>query len=104
MKSFLTTLICTTAAFLVIQSSSVAATITDDFSDLNDTVNPTWTHLFNEIGSSGQTWDASTGEYRLMAPANGANVAPAGQLGFVASYTGPISTDVTVTADIVEPT
>ena len=81
----------------------MAATI-DNFSDLNDTVNPTWTHLNAEIGSSGQTWDASTGEYRLKAPPNGANVPPAGQLGFVASYTGPVSTDVLVSADIVEPT
>src|SRR4029079_9272027 len=62
------------------------------------------THLFNEVGSSGQTWDASTGEYRLKGLPNGANVPPAGQLGFVASYTGPVSTDVNVTADIVEPT
>src|SRR6185312_3638691 len=104
MKSILTTLFCTSAAFLAIMSANSMAATIDDFSDLNDTVNPTWTHLFNEIGSSGQSWDASTGEYRLKAPTNGANVPPAGQLGFVASYTGPVSTDVLVSADIVEPT
>jgi hypothetical protein len=104
MKSILTTLFCTMVALLTIISPNLMAATIDNFSDFNDTVNPTWTHLFNEVGSSGQTWDASTGEYRLKALPNGANVPPAGQLGFVASYTGPVSTDVNVTADIVEPT
>jgi hypothetical protein len=104
MKSFLGKLLCTAITFLAITSSNLMAATIDSCSDLNDTVNPTWTHLFSEIGSSGQTWDASTGEYRLKAPTNGANVPPAGQLGFVASYTGPVSTDVLVSADIVEPT
>lgn len=103
MKCSSTTLTCTMAAFLMILSSSAMAATIDDFSDLNDTSNPTWTHLSAEVFSTGQTWDASTGEYRLKAPANGATVSGQ-QLGFVGSFTGPISTDVIVSADIVEPT
>jgi hypothetical protein len=104
MRRFISTVFCTTAAFCAIQATSFAAAITDNFSDLNDTANPTWTHLSAEVGSTGQTWNASTGEYRLQAPPNGANLPPSGTVGFVGSYTGGISTNVTVSADIVEPT
>jgi hypothetical protein len=72
------------------------ASVSDDFSDLNDTANPTWTRLDGLVASMGQTWDASTGQYRMTAPNNGFS-----NLGFVGSYTGPSSTDVTVSADIV---
>jgi len=104
MKSFLRRLLCTTVALLVIGASGLVAATVDNFSDLNDTVNPTWTHLNLLVGSTGQTWNASTGEYQLKAPTNGASLPPAGQLGWVGSITGPISTDVSVSADIVEPT
>src|SRR5262249_25423030 len=104
MKSIWRTLFCTTVVFLAILSPPklTAATI-DDFSDLNDTVNPTWTHLFGAVGSTGQSWDASTGQYRLKALSNGAASA-GGNLGFVGSIAGPSSGDVNVMADLVEPT
>ena len=103
MKRTLTTFFCSMAAFLAIVSPNLMAATIDDFSDLNDTVNPTWTHLSGAVGSFGQTWDASTGEYRLKAPTNGA-VSSGQQLGFVGSIAGPSSTDVNVMADLVEPT
>jgi hypothetical protein len=68
----------------------------DDFSDLNDTANPTWTHLSGLVASSGQTWDASTGQYRFTAPNNGFS-----QLGFIGSYVPQTFSDVLVKADIV---
>jgi hypothetical protein len=55
------------------------------------------------VGSTGQAWDASTGQYRLTAPNNGLAVGANGQLGFVGSYTGPSFTDVTISADFVQP-
>jgi len=42
----------------------------NNFSSLNDTG---WTHLSAFALSTGQTWDASTGAYRLTAPAGGYN-------------------------------
>lgn len=72
-----------------------AAAVIDDFSDLNDTVNPTWTHLDGYAASTGQVWDASTGQYRFTAPNNG-TVA----LGFIGSYVGPVMSNVTVSADV----
>ncbi|RIK76093.1 MAG: hypothetical protein DCC67_14360 [Planctomycetota bacterium] len=79
-----------------------AAFVNDDFSDLDDTANPAWTHLNGLVNSTGQTWDASTGQYRLVAPNNGFALPPGGKLGFVGSYTGPLSTDVRVSADFVQ--
>jgi hypothetical protein len=73
-----------------------AASVYDDFSDLNDTANPAWTHLTGYVGSAGQTWDASTGQYRMTAPNDGVNF-----LGFVGSHTGPSFTDVIVSANVV---
>jgi hypothetical protein len=70
--------------------------VSDDFSDLNDTANPTWSHLSGYVNSTGQTWDASTGQYRMTAPNNGAS-----NLGFVGSYTGSGTTDVIVQSDLV---
>lgn len=72
------------------------AAVTDDFSDLDDTANPAWTHLSGYVASSGQTWDASTGQYRMTALNNGAQA-----LGFVGSYVQPSFSDVNVSADIV---
>jgi hypothetical protein len=61
--------------------SAADAVSADDFSDLNDTANPTWTHLDGLVASTGQTWDASTGQYRMTAQNNGFS-----SLGFVGSY------------------
>lgn len=72
------------------------AAVLDDFSDLNDTANPAWTHLSGYVNSTDQTWDASAGRYRMTAPNNGINL-----LGFVGSHTGESFGDVTVSADIV---
>lgn len=84
---------------------AAAIVITDNFSDNNDTANPEWTHLDQEIGSSGQTWDASTGAYRLTAQSNGFEIGSSGMVGFAGSYIGSTSfTDVTATADFVSPT
>jgi hypothetical protein len=54
------------------------------------------------IGSTGQTWDASTGQYRLIAPNNGLQINDLGQLGYVGSYVPTSFTDVKVTADFVQ--
>jgi hypothetical protein len=75
--------------------------VTDNFSDLNDTANPAWTHLDGTTMSTMQTWDASTGRYRLTAPANGTHPLFPGY-SFVGSYTGPTFEDVRVSADIVD--
>ncbi len=77
-------------------AGSARAQVSDDFSDLNDTANPTWTHLNGYVNSTGQAWDASTGQYRFTAPNNGANA-----LGFIGSHAGPSFTNVTVSSDIV---
>src|SRR5687768_16221496 len=74
-----------------------AVVVTDDFSDLNDTANPAWTHLDGLVTSTGQTWDASTGAYRMAAPSNGFE-----NFGFVGSHVGPEYTDVRVSMDLVE--
>jgi len=101
MKIYLKTVLCITAALLMMSANLYAVTITDDFSDLNDTANPTWNHLSGFVGSTGQTWDASTGQYHLTAPNNGFT-SGGNQYGFVGSYTGPVSTDVIVSADLVQ--
>jgi hypothetical protein len=51
---------------------------------------------------SGQTWDASTQEYRLAAPNNGVTFG-GNQYGFVGSYIPTSYTDVNVMADLVQP-
>lgn len=78
-----------------------AVEVFDDFSDLNDTANPVWTHLDGVAVSTGQTWDASTGAYRLTAPSNSEHPILAGY-GFVGAMTGPSFTDVRVSADFVD--
>jgi hypothetical protein len=91
-----------TLAVCAIQGRDASAVIvTDDFSDLNDTANPTWTHLDGTTMSTGQTWDASTGQYQLTAPANGTHPLFPGY-SFVGSYTGPTFEDVRVQADFVD--
>lgn len=92
------------AASLVLSGlpNAYAVVITDNFNDLNDTANPTWTHLDGAVQSTGQTWDASTGQYHLTAQSNGVTPGLEGY-GFVGSYLGATSfTDVRVSADIVE--
>jgi hypothetical protein len=90
------------ALVLCCSPSVEAVVVTDDFSDGTDTgsdplTNPTWTHLDGYLGSTGQTWDASSGAYRLTAPSNGFN-----NVGVVASHVGPSFTDVRVTMDLVD--
>jgi hypothetical protein len=96
MKSIFLTLCCCVAVLVLSGAATSYAQVMDDFSDLNDTVNPTWTHLSGYVASSGQAWDASTGQYRMTAPNNGAS-----NFGFVGSHAGPVISDVTVKSDIV---
>jgi hypothetical protein len=86
-----------TALALFIAPAALAVTVTDDFSDGNDTANPAWTRLDGLVSSTGQTWDASTGVYRMTAPSNGIE-----NISFVGSHVGPEYTDVRVTMDLVE--
>jgi hypothetical protein len=83
-------------ALLLVGGASTCYAVSDDFNDLNDTANPAWTHLSGYVASTGQTWSAATGQYRMTAPNNGAS-----NFGFVGSYAGGIQTDVTVASDIV---
>ena len=85
-------LLAVAAAF---HAGLAAAQVFDDFSDLNDTANPAWTRLSGYVNSTGQAWDASTGQYRFTAPNNGANAR------FIGSHAGPSFTDVTVSSDVV---
>jgi hypothetical protein len=102
MTNILTKAFCFTAVVVLMGLSCVhAVTITDNFSDLNDTANPAWTHLSGTANSTGQTWDASTGEYRLSAPNNGVTVS-GNQYGLAASYIPTSYTDVNVMADLVQ--
>src|SRR5688572_4085670 len=96
MRNLLTVVICIVATLVVGGLPDANAYVSDDFSDLNDTANPTWTHLDGLVASTGQTWDASTGQYRMTAPNNGFS-----NLGFVGSYVAQSFSDVVVSADIV---
>ena len=89
------------AIFVASAPSAYAVVVTDDFSDLNDTANPTWTRLDGAAASTLQTWDASAGQYHLTAPANGTHPLFPGY-SFVGSYTGPSFTDVRVSTDFVD--
>lgn len=105
MSCFMSSWVRLTLALVVAASFSVSAAnaqIFDDFSDLNDTANPTWTHLSGLVASSGQTWNASTGQYNLIAPNNGAAQGSLGQLGFVGSYVGTSFSNALVSADFVQ--
>lgn len=105
MSRFMSSWVRSTLALVVAASFSVCAVnaqVFDDFSDLNDTANPTWSHLSGLVLSTGQTWNASTGQYNLMAPNNGAAQGSLGQLGFVGSYVGTSFSNTIVTADFVQ--
>ena len=99
--------------------SVYAVVITDDFSDGTDgaagtPTNPTasppnvsgpvWSRYDAEVFSFGQGWDASTGQYRLTAPCNGAFASAGGQYGFVGSYVNQNFNDFSVSVDVVKPT
>lgn len=85
----------------LIAASPAAWAVTDDFSDLNDTANPAWTHLSGLTMSTGQAWDASGANYRLTAPNNGF-VSGGAQYGFVGSHVASLPlTDSYVSADFV---
>jgi len=68
----------------------------DDFSDGNDTANPSWTHNFGYVGSTGQSWTVADGAYRLQAPNNGLQ-----GYGYVGSFVGLSYSDVRVSADFL---
>src|SRR5215218_8641227 len=95
MRNFLMTVSCIVALISGVLPHA-HADVVDNFSDLNDTANPAWTHMSGLVASTGQTWDASTGQYRMTAPNNGFS-----NLGFVGSYVPESFGDVLVTADIV---
>lgn len=102
MKNILAKVTCFTAVFIFMGLPTTrAVTVTDDFSDLNDTVNPAWTRLTGDANSTGQTYDASTGAYHITAPSNGITLS-GNQYGFAGSYTGAAYTDVSVMADLVQ--
>jgi PEP-CTERM motif len=96
MRKTSTTITSLVAAILFVTCPDTADAVFDNFADMNDTANPAWVHLDGLVASSGQTWDATTGKYRMTAPNNGFS-----NLGFVGSYVPTSYTDVTVMADIV---
>jgi hypothetical protein len=82
-----------------------AVVVTDDFSDGNDTVNPTWHHLDGAVGSMGQSWTVTNGQYRLLDPTSmtfGSTFPGIETFGFVGSYVDPEFTDSRVTVDVVD--
>lgn len=98
--AILTTMMAVVIAML--PQMAAAVVVTDDFSDLNDTANPVWSHLDGATGSTGQTWDASTGQYHLAAPSDGSAPGVEG-FGFVGTNIATTSfTDVRVSADLVD--
>lgn len=95
MKRIVTLALSLIAAVACVATPQALA-VFDNFSDLNDTANPAWTRLSGYVNSTGQTWDASTGAYRMTALNNGAQA-----LGFVGSHVGPSMSNVTVSADLL---
>jgi hypothetical protein len=85
-----------TAVLIATELPVAHASIVDTFADLNDTANPAWTHLTGLVASTGQTWDASSGAYRMTALNNGFS-----SLGFVGSYVDTVFTDALVSADVL---
>jgi hypothetical protein len=102
MKNILATVFLTTFVGIMGLPQVNAAVVTDNFTDLDDTANPTWTHLSGDANSTGQTWDASTGEYHIIAPSNGIIIGGV-QYAVAGGYTGGSSTDVLVQADLTQP-
>jgi hypothetical protein len=96
MKSRIPSFLVVAAALAFTPAITPAQTITDNFSDLNDTANPAWTHLSGLVSSTGQSWDASGGNYRLQALNNGFT-----GYGFVGSYVPTSYTDSITRADFV---
>ncbi|HEY3394112.1 MAG TPA: hypothetical protein VGK58_15475 [Lacipirellulaceae bacterium] len=102
------------AATLVSPPVVRAIVVFDDFSDGNDTQNPTWFHLDKAVDTSGQKWDATSGAYRLCAPTTptgncdpgnatfGSTVPGVEGYDFVGAYVEPSFTDVRVTVDVVD--
>lgn len=88
------TLLRTALLGLCIAASANAAVIFDDFSDLNDTANPPWTH--SSVLGSAPTWSAAGANYRLQS-----NIGAFG-LGYVGSFVGNVLTDSSVQLDIVD--
>lgn len=95
-----------------------AAIVMDDFSDGTDgsagtPTNPTasppnvsgpvWSRYDAEVFSFGQGWDASTGQYRLTAPCNGAFASEGGQFGFAGSFVNQNFNDFSMSVDVVKP-
>jgi hypothetical protein len=82
-----------------------AVVMTDNFSDGNDTANPVWHHLDGAVGSTGQSWTVTNGQYHLVDPTTmtvGSTFPGLETVGFVGSYVDPQFTDARVTADIVD--
>jgi hypothetical protein len=96
MRNILSIFIPAVAVALLLANPNTVVAVVDNFSDLNDTANPAWTHLNGLAASTGQTWDASTGQYRMTAQNNGFS-----NIGFVGSYIPESFTNVVVKADIV---
>lgn len=96
MKSRASFLFALAAALTFTPASTPAQIILDDFSDLNDTADPAWVRLSGAVGSTGQSWDASSGNYRLQAPNNGS-----ASIGFVGSYVPTSYIDSITRADFV---
>jgi hypothetical protein len=90
------------AAVLLGPASAVfAVVVSDNFSDGNDTANPTWTHMDGLINSTGRVWDASTGQYYMHTNNDSTNPGVEGR-GFFGSYVEQNFTDVRVAVDIVD--
>ena len=89
-------------AILVVAGPPVAnaVVVSDNFTDGNDTANPTWAHLDGVLNSTGRTWDASTGQYFLHSNNDSSNDNVAGY-GFLGSYVESNFTDVRVATDII---
>jgi hypothetical protein len=91
--------------FSVVLPTAHAVVVTDNFSDGNDTVNPTWHHLDGAVGSTGQSWTVTNGAYRLIDPTTttlGSQFPGLETYGFVGSYVDPSFTDVRLTTDVVD--
>lgn len=71
------------------------ANIFDDFSDGNDTANPTWTH--SDLGLGGvQTYDASAQNYHLTATVGSFTFS------YIGSFLSPPSNDYQISMDVLD--